>query len=98
MTLLEALVALVILGLSAIGYLEVFQRSARGTRAAAEWEHAVAIGEAAMERSRLDGVTPDDSTTTVSTRPWRGRVDEMMVTVRLPDGGVLSLSRLVRRK
>jgi Tfp pilus assembly protein PilV len=98
MTLLEALVALVILGLSTIGYLEVFQRSARGARSAAEWEHAVAIGEAAMERARLDGSVPDDSATTVTTRPWRGRLDELMVTVRLPDGGVLTLSRLVRRK
>jgi type II secretory pathway pseudopilin PulG len=49
MTLLEALLALVILGLSAVGYLDVYQASARSVRDAGEWTQVVALAESAME-------------------------------------------------
>ena len=51
MTLLEALVALVILGLSAIGYLEVFQGAAHAARATGEWLGAAAVAESTMEQA-----------------------------------------------
>ena len=53
MTLLEALIALVILGLSAIGYLDVFQSSARAVRDADEWTRTVSMAESTMEAATL---------------------------------------------
>lgn len=53
MTLLEALVALVILALSAVGYLDVFQGSARAVRGAAEWSRVVSLAEARMQGATL---------------------------------------------
>jgi len=53
MTLLEALLALLILGLSAVGYLEVFRGSSRAVRDAAEWGRMVSTAEAGMEAATL---------------------------------------------
>ena len=49
MTLLESLVALVIIGLTAVGFLELFQGTSRSSRDADAWLQAVAYAESAME-------------------------------------------------
>jgi type II secretory pathway pseudopilin PulG len=105
MTLLESLLALVILGLSAVGYLEVFQGSTRSVMAADEWERAAAVAEATMEGELLrrregTGVSrpelPDGFGARVETSPWRGHVTDVAVTVTLPDGRSYTVHRLVR--
>jgi type II secretory pathway pseudopilin PulG len=106
MTLLEAVVALVILALTGVGYLEVFQGDARAVRNASDWTRAVAVGESAMEsvlagggNDGVEAVTAtSDSGVVVQLHetPWRGRVHDMQVDVRMPDGRVLRLHRLSR--
>jgi prepilin-type N-terminal cleavage/methylation domain-containing protein len=54
LTLLETMVALVILGLVAVGFLAVFQGSTRLAREAERWSEAVAYAEDAMEAGKLD--------------------------------------------
>ncbi len=53
MTLLEAVIALVILGLSAVGYLDLYRSSAGAARDAGEWARVVAAAESAMEGASL---------------------------------------------
>jgi type II secretory pathway pseudopilin PulG len=107
MTLLEALVALVILGLSAVGFLEAFQGTSRATRDAETWVQAVGYAEAAMERTKLGGgaagapfpdALPPGFARRVDVRPWPGAagVAEVTVTIALPGGGAFVLHRLVR--
>ncbi|MFN8574644.1 MAG: hypothetical protein U0132_21505 [Gemmatimonadaceae bacterium] len=104
MTLLEAVLALVILGLSAVGYLEVFQGNAHSARNASDWTHATAIAESAMETALageaadVNGMTAGSggAVVQVQRRPWRGRVDEVIVDVRMPDGRTMQLRRLAR--
>jgi hypothetical protein len=105
-TLLEAAVALAILGLSAVGYLQIFQGTARGLSAAEEWSRAAAYAEATLEHSIQARLADRDEpalevagqTAHVETRQWRGRVDVVVVTVSLHDGRTLTLHRLVRRR
>ena len=104
MTLLEALVALVILGLAATGFLEGFRAGGRTARDAADWSAAVAAAEVTLEAALLDAPPPDSLARwqpRVARTPWtgatRGRVDVVTATVTLPDGGEFTLRRLVRR-
>ncbi len=98
MTLLEAVVALVILGLSAIGLLEGLQASSRTERDAVAWSQAVAIADAAVNAA--DDVTlepiPRGFTRTVSVHPWRGDVSEIVARVSTPHGATFVLHRLQR--
>ncbi|MBC7894412.1 MAG: hypothetical protein H7066_03310, partial [Cytophagaceae bacterium] len=57
MSLLEAFTALVILGLTAVGYLEVFQSGAQSATRAEEWQRIVAEAESTMEGATLGGAT-----------------------------------------
>ncbi|MDZ7631067.1 MAG: type II secretion system protein [Gemmatimonadaceae bacterium] len=101
MTLLESLVALVILGLAAIGFLELFQRATVATRDTASWSQAVAIAELTMERAVLSPVASVDSTGGVRRRvelsPWARGLQEITVTVDVPPpaGARVVLHRLV---
>ena len=107
MTLLEALVALVILGASAAGFLGVFQNGARSMQSAAEWNRATEAAEAALEetvRATLAGSSeplPTDGTglpTSVTVQQWSATVDDVVVRVSLPDGRTMTVHRLVRRR
>jgi len=104
-TLLESLLALVILGISAVGYLEVFQGSSRAVRDAEQWERAAAVAEATLEvelLTRQEGLPairpdiPEGFSAQVEVTPWSGRVTDVVVTVRLPDGKSFTVHRLVR--
>lgn len=104
MTLLEALVALVILGASAAGFLGVFQNAARSVQSAAEWNHASATAASAIDesvRAALEQRAPEldqSGTVRIETRPWSATVDDVVVQVALPDGRLLTVHRLVRQR
>ncbi len=104
MTLLEALVALVILGLAAVGYVDVFQGGARSVQSADEWSRVVAVAESTMDQALLGTTLParDRSGDTsgfsrrVDVRPWRDNLSEVIVTVTSPRGLQFQVHRLVR--
>ena len=107
MTMLEALVALVILGVSAAGFLGVLQNGARSMQSASEWNRATAVAEAALEesvRARIAGTdaeTLSDASgiqTRIEAQPWSDRVEDVIVRVTLPDGRTMTVHRLVRRR
>ncbi len=101
MTLLESIVALVILGLAAVGFLELFQRVSVSTRDTASWSHAVAVAELTMERAVLSADASTDSIggmrRRVELRPWKHGLREIVVTVEVPPplGASVVLHRLV---
>ena len=110
LTLLETMVALVILGLVVVGFLAVFQGSTRLARDSERWAEAVAYAEDAMEAVKLDPrelLAParvelrGGFERSVETRAWgAGGGDDSVrlvtVVVTLPDGGGrMTLSRLV---
>jgi type II secretory pathway pseudopilin PulG len=103
MTLLESLAALIILGTTAVGFLEVFQTTARVTRDAGEWAQVTAFAESVMERTKLaetpaDAITdaPPGVSARVETRPWAPGVRDIMVVVVSSGGRRLELHRLTR--
>jgi type II secretory pathway pseudopilin PulG len=105
MTLLEAMVALVILGASAAGALGVFQGGARSVVSADAWNRASATAASVLEetvRAHKEGTTPavDRDIAGLETRvdvlPWHGRVEDVVVQVRLTDGRQMTVHRLVR--
>ena len=109
MTLLEALVAVVILGTSVVGFLGVFQSGARAVQSADVWNRASSAAASVIEeavRSRLEGSSEAIETsqldagieTRVAVQPWRGRVDDVVVRVTLPDGRAMTVHRLIRRR
>ena len=102
MTLLEALVALVILGASAAGFLGVFQNGARSVQSAESWNRASAIAAATLEdavRASKEGaaLNAPDAQARVEIQPWSATVDDIVVSVRLPDGRTMTVHRLVRQ-
>jgi Tfp pilus assembly protein PilV len=103
MTLLEALVGLVILGLSSVGFLGFFQAASRSATDAESWTRAVAIAQETMERTKLgagasDGVAqvPTGFHRQVTVVPWQSGLSEVIVTVTLPNGRVFMLRRIAR--
>ena len=104
MTLLEALVALVILGASAAGFLGVFQNSARSVQSAESWNQASALAATTLEdavRAAKEGTAPDlvpNTQTRVDLQPWSTTVDDIVVQVTLPDGRTMTVHRLVRQQ
>lgn len=102
MTLLESMIALVVLGLAATGFLELFQRATAATADRAQWQRAVAVAEATMERAALgdvaQGDTLDGLRRRVTVRAWGdGTLADVAVTVTLPgDAARVELHRLVR--
>ena len=101
MTLLESIVALVILGLAAVGFLELFQRATVATRDTAAWSRAVAVAELSMERSVLRAESSRDTVNglarRIEVRPWANGLREIIVTVDVPPpaGASVVLHRLV---
>lgn len=106
MTLLESVVALVILGLSAVGFLEVFQGASRSTTDAQAWVTAVSYAEEGVEAAKIGGAAlvaseraaaPAGMSRRIELQPWRGRVADVVVTITLPGGQRFALHRLVTR-
>ena len=103
MTLLEALAALVILGTTAVGFLEVFHTTARVTRDAGDWAQVSAFAESVMERTKVEDAdaratidAPRGTSARIETRPWAPGVREVIVVVTSQSGRRLELRRLTR--
>ena len=104
MTLLESVIALVILSLSAIGVLELFQQANRSASQAQEWTLATAYAEQGMEVAKIGDAALRDLNALplktgylrqIRTKPaLRGLVD-MEVVVALPAGASFALHRLM---
>jgi type II secretory pathway pseudopilin PulG len=79
-TLLEALVALVVLGLTAVAALGALQSATRLTREADVWTQAIAYAESSMEGTKLGAAAgrepaappPPGFGGEVAARPWPG--------------------------
>ncbi len=113
MTLLEAVIAFVLLSVVGIACLDQSRGAAQLQVASVEWDRAVLRGESAMA-SAVAGVTPswpetardatrdatDDAAlpVQVTRRAWGRGVDAIEVTVPLHDGGRYVLSRLVSQR
>lgn len=99
MTLLESIVALVIVSLAAVGFLNVFESDARLPGAAKEWTSAVAFAEEGIELVKLGQVVSPKNSAGLSRQitksPFARHVDEVRVTVTLDGGKVFELRRLV---
>ena len=103
MTLLEVLAALVILGTTTVGFLEVFHTTARTTRDAGDWARITAYAESVMERTKLDvsgadaaADAPQGTSARIESRPWAPGVSEIVVVVTSATGRRLELHRLTR--
>jgi len=104
LTLLEVMVALVILGLVGTGFLETFAGALRATAHARDWAQALVYAEAGQEAIKAGDLTrvADQETQLgggfsrrTAVHRWRPGVDRATVTVRLPHGGQFELDRLV---
>lgn len=102
-TLLEVMVALVILGLVVLGYLELFGGTLRLATDASEWSRAVTFAESTMEEIKIAPATvgeheqPDQPANGyrrwVTRNDWRDGMALVTVTVTMPGGGRLEISR-----
>jgi hypothetical protein len=97
------MVALVILGLVATGFLETFASSVRGNVEARSWAQALVYAEEGQELIEVAGTRDairgpalgGGFTRTIAVGPWQPGVNRATVTVTLPDGARFSLDRLV---
>jgi hypothetical protein len=97
MTLLESIVAFVVLTLVGIACLDLSRGAMQLEHRSAEWTQAVAQAESAMAAATEGAAAADGLGATVLRRPWRTGVDLIEVSVPLPDGGVYRLERLAPR-
>jgi prepilin-type N-terminal cleavage/methylation domain-containing protein len=104
LTLLEVMVALVILGIVATGFLETFARALRSTAEARRWVRALVYAEAGQEMVKIEGPARAAASQRdlgggfsrrIAMRPWRAGIDRVTVTVTLPDGARFEVQRLV---
>lgn len=104
LTLLEVMVALVILSLVGLAYLDLFHQSHRIAADSRQWTAAVGYAEDAMERVKLQGApaqpTVDDLPggfkRQTSAHLWKPGLTVVEVTVAMPGGGKFDLDRLVQ--
>lgn len=104
LTLLEVMVALVILGLVATGFLETLAGALRATAEARTWAQTLVYAEEGQEVVKIDRGARSAGQETplgggfsrrITLRPWREGVTRATVTVTLPDGARFELDRLV---
>ncbi len=105
MTLLESVIALVILSLAAIGLLELFERTSMTAGDAQSWVTAVAyaeqgveavkIGDVALRALQAQRLAPGFSRRVEKSAPRNGIAD-VVVTVAIPRGGQYTVHRLMR--
>lgn len=104
MTLLESLIALVIVGLFAVGTLEALQASSAASRNSASWATAVAYADETMEEARLSSRGATHTATApigfaaITEKTERGDgLEEIVVTVTMPGGSRFHLRRLAAK-
>jgi prepilin-type N-terminal cleavage/methylation domain-containing protein len=103
LTLLETMVALVILGLVVTASFQLYGSALRSAAGAREWTTATAYAEEGMELAKLDpaGMVARGRETLeggfqreVQVRSLDGRLSAITVSVVFPEGGVFEVSRL----
>ncbi|MEP6780371.1 MAG: hypothetical protein ABJC26_10820 [Gemmatimonadaceae bacterium] len=97
MTLMEAVVALVILSLVAVGCLELSQGASQLELSAMQWNRAVMLAESRMSQyttgAPTDGlISPDVQLSRV---PWHDGLDVVTVSVLVGQGKHYELRRVV---
>jgi hypothetical protein len=101
MTLLESVVAFVLLAVVGVACLDLTRGATRLETSSVEWTRAVTLGESALAAAAA-GSLPDDPafrTVRITRRPWGPAgdgIDVVEVQVPLPEGAVFRASRLVR--
>jgi prepilin-type N-terminal cleavage/methylation domain-containing protein len=102
LALLEVMVALVILGLVAAGFLEAFAGALRASAQSRDWAQGLVYAELGMEELKVGGSAADRDATLgggftrhTEITPWRPGLDLATVTVGLPNGGRLEIERLL---
>lgn len=104
LTLLEVMVALVILGVVATGFLEALAGALRGTADASTWAQALVYGEQGQELIKVEGLDRVSGaevalgggfTRRTTVQPWADGVARATVRVTLPNGARFELDRLV---
>lgn len=101
MTLMESVVALVLLSLAAIGCLELSQSAARLEFSATQWNAAITTAESVMNQTTLGAPVSRvgrESNVTVSREPWRDGMDLVVVRVPVVDGKTYELRKLIRAR
>lgn len=106
LTLLEVLVALVILGLVGLSYLELFHQSHRVVGDSRQWSQAIEYAEDAMERVKFEGPAaqpvvedlPGGFRRQISVRPWQPGLTVVEVTVSIPGNARFDLHRLLLKE
>jgi prepilin-type N-terminal cleavage/methylation domain-containing protein len=106
LTLLEVMVALVILGLVVLGYLQAFAGTFRLAEDSSEWTRAVGYAEAVMEEIKISPATAGEREQPEEPAPgfqrwvtrseWRDQTELVTVVVTMPRGGRLEISRAFR--
>ncbi len=98
LTLLEVLVALVILSLVVAGYLELFHGSHVLLARSRLWSDAIAYAADGMEQVKVGAAPvtqlPGGFRRQVTSRPWAAGLRRITVTVILPNGARFDLERL----
>ncbi len=105
LALLEVLVALVLLSLAGIGFLQLFQLSHRLFAHSREWSEAAAYAADGMEWAKLalprlpadaERELPGGLRRSITGAPWQPGLAVVKVTVALSAGGRLDVYRLAR--
>lgn len=101
MTLLETVIAFVLLSVVGVACLDLSRGAAGLEMRSMEWSRAVATGEAALAAATADAALDDPAFRGVRIvrHPWRQGVDgidEIDVSVDLPGGQVFRAASLVR--
>jgi prepilin-type N-terminal cleavage/methylation domain-containing protein len=102
--LLEVLVALVVLSLVGLAYLQLFHQAHSLAASSRDWLAAVEYAEDGLEDAKAGNHSPDTAVPSVPTgisrritrRPWREGLELVTVTVSLPSGVRFELQRLAR--
>jgi prepilin-type N-terminal cleavage/methylation domain-containing protein len=98
LTLLEVLVALIILSMVVAAYLELFHGSHLLLARSRAWSQAIAYAADGMEQAKLGEVNPvalpGGYRRRVTAAAWGPGLDMITVTVTLPNGARFDLRRL----
>lgn len=103
-TLLETMVALIILGLVVAASLQLYGSALRSAYRASAWATATAYAEEGMELAKLDlagmearglEILPEGFERRVRVRPVGGALSQVTVSVVFPGGGAYEVHRLV---
>ena len=103
MTLLESIIALVILSLSAVGALGIFQGASRAAIDAQAWTVAASYAEQGIEAAKIgdrdvaaETQLPNGFRRRIESKPAQQGLVDVAVTVEMPGGAQLVVHRLVQ--